>query len=1529
MSRTAFQFLFSVMLVGRLEGSQVERDLPDRAQPGVPFAVTILVRPDANVAVYALEEQVPSGFTPEQMSHLGQFDPLSGKIRWGPFFDGNDRTLSYQVTASSDAVGSRRFEGQGGFNGSAVPVEGDQDVIVLGKDASNFVTAVMPAQYQSSVSFPVELQVAPSPNTSFYAVEEQVPLGWSASQISEQGQWNEASHKIRWGPFTDNIARVLSYWVTPPASAVGEALFSGIGAFDEAAVPISGTRRLQPVVSSVIRQLPEKFQPGVAFAVELSINPAPEVSYYALEELLPSGWQGNDISSGGVRDQATGKIKWGPFEGSTARTLTYQAVPPMTITAEIRFAGIGSFDQIEVATTGAQTSAVIGSSIERALPSTYVPGAHTSVQLRVLPTAAVATYAVEERSPAGWRVSDINEGGHFDSLMQKIKWGPFHDHLARTLSYTVTPAENSAAAGHFEGIGVFDLTDVRVLGLAELPSASLESVNRVRRVIPTDLQAGGSAIVRYEIELAVNIKAWAVEEEIPVGWMIDQISNGGTFDTVRGRVKWGPFFSTDRTELSYRTQVPAGVVGVARFTGLASLDGLALAVGGPDELTLQPNQRPSLDPIPDQILDEGQVLSLALSASDPDVPPQNLTFSLDPDAPEGANLDVNNGLFTWSPSEAQGPGTYHIAVQVTANGPAALSAVGQFDIVVREVNQSPLLVPIGDRTVAPGTPISFPILTTDSDLPSQQLTFSLGADAPFGAALHPNSGAFTWTPGAEMAGRRFVLTVTATDNGLAPLSASQIFAITVAAQPPPPANTAPILAPISDKSARPGETLTFTVSATDAESPPQRLAFSLGAGAPAGAVLDSSSGLFTWTPGPETAGQRFDLTVTVTDDGSPALSVSQTFAITVAAQPPPPANTAPILAAISDKSARPGETLTFTVSATDAESPPQRLAFNLGAGAPVGATIDSNSDLFTWIPGPETAGLRFVMTITVTDDGSPALTASQTFVITVAALPPSPNTAPVLGSISDKLARPGDTLTFIANATDAESPPQRLTFSLGAGAPSDARIDPISGVFTWVVSATQSPGEVPLMILVADNGTPPLSASRTFRVQVPGPNTPPILAAIEDRTIEEGQTISFSVLAADRDVPKQKLSYTLDAGAPDGATLDPQTLTFSWTPTEAEGPGSYRLSIRVTDDGQLPLSDTRSFTITVTEVNSPPALAPMTGKTVSSGETLDFTAIATDPDLPAQTLIFALAEGPGGATIDARTGRFAWTPAANEPVGSVFALITVRDNGTPTASATQAVRIDVGTAPPTGPRIRLVEPPDGKSFVLPAAIRLVAVPQDFPALPRRIEFLANGVIIGEAPAAPFEFTWQNAAPGRYHLGARAITADDNAVLSQVVEIVVTAALRLLRPVVTSQNEIQLVLEGMPNKCYRVESTADFRRWAPLLIKSADATGHFVAAVRRDPAVSGSFYRVVKVECDAAQPVEISQPEITTTGLVRFNVLGAPNTCYTVEATSDFLTWKTISIQKTDTAGNSEIKTIMDRTLGSTFFRVRQTECEGL
>ena len=94
-------------------------------------------------------------------------------------------------------------------------------------------------------------------------------------------------------------------------------------------------------------------------------------------------------------------------------------------------------------------------------------------------------------------------------------------------------------------------------------------------------------------------------------------------------------------------------------------------------------------------------------------------------------------------------------------------------------------------------------------------------------------------------------------------------------------------------------------------------------------------------------------------------------------------------------------------------------------------------------------------------------------------------------------------------------------------------------------------------------------------------NSPPALNSITDQIANVGVQLVISNVATDLDVPGQILFFSLDPGAPSGATVHPTTGVFTWTPSADRNGTTNLVTLRVTDNGQPALSDTKSFNITV------------------------------------------------------------------------------------------------------------------------------------------------------------------------------------------------------------------------------------------------------------------------------------------------------------------------------------------------------------
>ncbi len=196
-------------------------------------------------------------------------------------------------------------------------------------------------------------------------------------------------------------------------------------------------------------------------------------------------------------------------------------------------------------------------------------------------------------------------------------------------------------------------------------------------------------------------------------------------------------------------------------------------------------------------------------------------------------------------------------------------------------------------------------------------------------------------------------------------------------------------------------------------------------------------------------------------------------------------------------------------------------------------------------------------------------------------------------------------------------------------------------------------------------------------VTVTSVNDAPMIDAIAPQSVDEQSLLTFNATASDpNDSPPDALTFSLQ-NAPAGASIDPVTGEFSWTPTETQGPGIYTPTVVVTDSGSPPLSDSTVVSITVAEVNAAPVLDPLGDFSVDVAETLTFTAHATDADEPLNALTFSLQNAPSGASINPVTGEFSWTPNASHGGQTYTVTVMVADDGLPVMTDTEITRITV------------------------------------------------------------------------------------------------------------------------------------------------------------------------------------------------------------------------------------------------------------
>ncbi|MBI4597804.1 MAG: S8 family serine peptidase [Candidatus Omnitrophica bacterium] len=803
------------------------------------------------------------------------------------------------------------------------------------------------------------------------------------------------------------------------------------------------------------------------------------------------------------------------------------------------------------------------------------------------------------------------------------------------------------------------------------------------------------------------------------------LPTGSTLNPTTGLFSWTPAFNQSGTYgITFTVKDPGG---------LLDFESITIVVKNVN------NRAPTLGTVSNKTVNEGQVLSFTLSASDPDQDP--LTYTMSP-TPQGASLNAATGLFSWTPGFRQA-GTY--PVTFTAKDPFGLSATQTTTITVVDIpNQAPVLTPIGNRSVDEGDPLTIALSATDPE--NDPLTFSVTGVLPTGASLTASAGTFSWTPDFTQAGSytvtfrvsdgalfdeetmsifvvdatpRFVTIVA--PNGGEVIRAGEVYPIrwkgnridTVAIMfewcdscgswiefslPAAPlydavrdeyrylwhvpstfttlpmqakieiwgfqsqrtvtdqsdnwftilANLyAPVLVPINSKTVTAGSPISFTLVAVDGDN--DSLVYGHN-GLPTGASLNVSTGVFGWTPTPEQVGS-YPIIFSVSDG---LASDTEAVTITVTAGSPPTLNQPPVLAPIGNKTVKGLKPLTFTVSATDSDS--SALSFT-AEWLPAGASFNPSTRVFSWTPNLQLG--TYQMAFTVSDGVS-----SDYEIITVTVVDPGPESLTFIAPAGGETLHQGQLyrirwqgnrlLSFTIGYSACEGCLEWINFD------TPGTYDPLTDQYwyDWPINISSGYFPLPRQVKIEIISGGHAYDSNPFTV-LPA-NRPPVLEPIGNKIMNEGQFIEFDVVATDPD--GDTVNYSLQ-GLPPGAQSvfmeQPNRLHVSWTPTYLQA-GQYSLTAEARD-GNPPdgLVDQETFTITVTNVPQPPVMDAIGNKTVEEGQLLTFKITASNPNNA--TLRFSSDSLPPGAALRAVSGVFTWVPSATQ-IGTREVTITVTDS---------------------------------------------------------------------------------------------------------------------------------------------------------------------------------------------------------------------------------------------------------------------------
>ena len=533
-------------------GSSVERSI---AAVGGTLLVILGASPKATVSVYAIEEGVPSGMTPSNIAEGGSFDTANGLIKWGPWFDSQERALSYELIAAGSGVIT--FPGgQGSFDGVNTPTGGDLSVDLGGGSAAN----------QAPIAQNASLSVISGQSLSF-TLSASDPDGDSITYTIV----TNPTHGALTGSGSSR-----TYTAATGYSGTDTFTFRVSDGNDDSnlatvTIEITGGNNGGSTESSqVIRTVSVV---GSTLVLTLEAIPEPAVSVYAAEEGVPSGLVPSNISNGGSFDAANGLIKWGPWFDSETRALTYELAT--TGSGTVTFpGGQGSFDGINTSISGESTVKLGGDS-----------------NVNQAPIAQDSSLSVARGQSITLSLTASDPDG--DVLSYNIVKWPNNGALSGSgSSWEYAPDDG------FDGVDsfTFQASDGDLdSNLATVTIQAIEEPNTVdnegSKVSRTFSSVGTTLVVLLETSPKANVSVYAVEEGVPSGLTPSNIGEGGSYDAANGLIKWGPWFDSDKRVLSYVLDI-ANQPSILLPGGQGSFDGTNITIEGESEYPTAPNNPP-------------------------------------------------------------------------------------------------------------------------------------------------------------------------------------------------------------------------------------------------------------------------------------------------------------------------------------------------------------------------------------------------------------------------------------------------------------------------------------------------------------------------------------------------------------------------------------------------------------------------------------------------------------------------------------------------------------------------------------------------------------------------------------------------------------------------------------------------------------------------------------------------------------------------------------------------------------------------
>ncbi|UCF64402.1 MAG: tandem-95 repeat protein [bacterium] len=831
-----------------------------------------------------------------------------------------------------------------------------------------------------------------------------------------------------------------------------------------------------------------------------------------------------------------------------------------------------------------------------------------------------------------FEAQNLPEGSAFDTETGVFSWLPTYEQsgLYPNIIFTVIEKTGSKLSDS-------DTTNITVNHINRLP----------------ELPAIANVEIPEDSTLIIIVPEGSDPDKEDVGklnYHVENAPQGITFDSTSRTFRWKPSFE----------QSGVYIVDFVLEDGAGGADREAVT------LTVSHVDRaPIAKDISDQLTNEASTLTVTVAGEELDREDQDkISFSMF-NLPEGAGFDPANRQFSWTPTHDQSGSYNNIGVVMKAGN---LADTTYFDLTVNHVNRPPVLTEIPHQTVDENTPLTFSIAGQDPDTEdSGKLVYS-AENLPEGASFNPDSLTVKWVPTYEQSGTYPEIIFTVTDPSGLTEQKSINFTVNHVNRPPS-------LTEVPALTAEENTLLEYQLVSNDLDQEDTGKLVYSSTNLPEGAVLNPTTGKFSWTPNYEQSGE-YQVTFTVSDG---VLSDNQQVLITITH-----VNRPPVLAELSGQYVDENVELTFTISGSDPDIEDEEKLSYSAQNLPTGSNFNPSTQTFSWTPTYEQAGVYSNVVFQITDPAG--LINEQTISVTVRHV----NRPPQLTSVPAISANEQQPVVFTLQGSDPDQEDAGQLHYAISNLPEGATLNTTSGEFNWVPTFTQS-GSYTLNAQVSD------SAGQTAKIEITvgvvNVNQPPVVEALAPQTGQENQSLSIQLNFSDPDQEDEGKLQVSTGALPEGMQVDVKTGLLSWTPTFDQS-GSYAIDYTITDSfGE---TATGTVSLEISNVNRPPTLAAPENLVTDENQALTRSLPeAADPDREDQgQLTYTLDNLPDGATFDAGSRAFQWTPTF-EQAGSYSCTYTVKDLEGLTGQTTLTITVNNVNRAPNLPAVAAIETEEG------------------------------------------------------------------------------------------------------------------------------------------------------------------------------------------------------------------------------------------